>query len=194
MTVPMMPNIRTAKAAPTDGVARFRFACRTAVARKRPISLHHRTELLLQPIMSEFLCDILLDSLRGRNIGVAAGCIASLQFCQASSVERTGHVWTYPQRRIVIRDCRVPLPQFERSERAGIERICIVWVRSDRLVAIGRRSLQVAKHGAGPAPFIPENRQTGFQPDRLVEIFRGALIVALFLVSHRAIGEGVGII
>ena len=62
------------------------------------------------------------------DVGVTGDCIALLQFGYAASVERTCDCWVELQRGGVIRDGIVELFQFQVSEAATVEIICIIWL------------------------------------------------------------------
>lgn len=98
----------------------------------------------LHAIADEDLRNVGLDRLRGCDVGLAARFVAALELRHAAAIERVGILRALGDGRAIIRNRTVERPALQLHETAGVENVGGAWVQPERLVAVGKRSGQVA--------------------------------------------------
>ena len=71
------------------------------------------------------------------------------------------------------------MTHFQKYKTAALERRGVVGHQPERFVAVGERRLENADHRPRPASVVKGGSEIRFNPDRLVVIIDGAIVVAL---------------
>jgi hypothetical protein len=96
------------------------------------------------------------------------------------------------QRRVVIGDRRRGIFHLEIDQAAAVERVAVAGTAPQGLVAIRQRLRQLLDDRSHPTPTVPMIRTGRLEPDRLIVVLEGAVVLALSLIDGAAIVEGMG--
>src|ERR1022692_1327078 len=107
-------------------------------------------DCLLHAIAGKRLGDFCIDGLGGRQVVIAAS-YSLLVLGHAAAVQRAGKPRVKLERCIEVGGGLVEVAGFKIGEAAAVERVGIVWLEPQRLVAVLERLLQLPGDGARPA-------------------------------------------
>src|SRR5215510_4813502 len=141
-------------------------------------------------IIFELAGNVLVDRLRGGDVGIAARRIAVAQLGLAAAEQGRRVLGIELERRVVVGNGAARQPDLQVDEAAAVECVDEVRLEAERFVAIPQSHLQVADDGACPAAVVERLGILGIEPDRVVEIPDRVHVPALLRMRQAALRSG----